>query len=99
MECDCVVSGLAVVFQLAGWVTFAWHRLGDISSSQRLSQAALTVSLLGLGVVTLVGAMILTTCALVTGLTFTVLLLAVIGSPGQHVSPDRYAALYALDDA
>ena len=99
MECDCLVSGLAVFFQMSGWASFAWHRLGGTQGPTRPSQAALTFSLVGLGVITLLGAMLQTTCALVTGLTVTLLLLAVICLPGPQLTTDRYQALYAMDEA
>lgn len=99
MECDCLVSGLAVFFQMTGWASVAWHRLGGTQGPTRPCQAALTLSLIGLGVITLLGAMLQITCALVTGLTVTVLLLAVICPSGPQLTTDRYQAFYAMDEA
>lgn len=87
MEGDCVVSGCAVLFQMAGWGSLAFAELGGAERTRKVSRAALLISICGLGIVMLAGAMLQAMCSLVSGLTAALLLLAVIGLPQSRFTP------------
>ena len=94
MDSECAVSAVVMGLHALGWLSLLVSKLThDRRRTTAVAELLLVVSLLGMGAAILVAALQQTVCALTTGATVTLLLMAVITHPGA----DPYAKIYASE--
>lgn len=93
MDSQCVVSIVAMLFQLAGWSSLLASQLTRNERTATLCEFALLFCLIGLGSVTLAAALQQSVCALTTGAGIGLLMMAVLAHP-HHRDDDPYARIY-----